>query len=79
MQNGFLVASHQAEFLQAIDSTALSSFGQNYNRIEKLTPFPVDKVALYVLASAMAIPAIPVVLAEMPIGLVLRDLLRALR
>ena len=68
-----------ADFLQAIDSTALSSFGQHYDRIQQLTPFPVDKVALYALAAAIAIPAIPVVLAEMPIGVVLKDLLSALR
>jgi hypothetical protein len=72
-------ARHHAEFLQAIDSTALSSFGQHYKRIEKLTPFPGDKVALYALAAAIAIPAIPVVLAEMPIGVVVKDLLSALR
>ena len=70
---------HQAEFLQALDSMALSSLGQHYKRIEDLTPFPVDKVALYALAAAIAIPALPVVLAEMPIGVVLKDLLSALR
>ena len=72
-------ARHRAEFLQALDSTALSSFGQHYDRIQGLTPFPVDKVALYALAASIAIPAIPVVLAEMPIGVVIKDLLSALR
>jgi len=72
-------ADNQSEFLLSRDSTALHSFGQVYDQIKELKPFPADKEALYTLAAAIAIPALPVVLAEIPIATVLKDLLTALR
>jgi hypothetical protein len=69
----------QTEFLHALDSSVLSSYGVNYNQIEGLKPFPSDRIALYALAVATVIPALPVVLAELPLTVVLKELFGALR
>lgn len=72
-------AGHESEFLQAPESTTLANYGHAYERIESLNVFPADKGALYTLAAAVAIPALPAILAEIPVTVVLRDLLGALR
>jgi hypothetical protein len=72
-------AGHEAEFLQAPESTTLANFGRSYEKIEQLKPFPADTGSLYALAAAVAIPALPVVLAQIPLAVVLMDLLKTLR
>jgi hypothetical protein len=72
-------AGHESEFLQAPESTTLANFGNCYEKIEKLKPFPADKGSLYALAAAVAIPALPVIVAQIPVVVVLTDLLKALR
>jgi hypothetical protein len=72
-------AGHEAEFLQAHESTTLANFGNIYEKIAQLKPFPADTGTLYVLAAAVAIPALPVILAVVPLAVVLRDLFHALR
>jgi hypothetical protein len=70
---------HEAEFLAAPESTTLSNFGNVYEKIKALKPFPADAGSLYMLAAAVAIPALPVVLTQIPVSVVLTDLLKALR
>lgn len=70
---------NEAEFLHAPEISALSDYGQSYERIKQLKPFPADTDSLYALAAAVAIPALPVVLAQIPVAVVLADLLKALR
>jgi hypothetical protein len=72
-------AGHESEFLQAPESSALTDYGSSFDRIEQLQPFLADKGALYTLAASVAIPALPVILAEIPIAVVLQDLFKALR
>jgi hypothetical protein len=72
-------AGHEAEFLQAPESSTLNSFGNVYEKIKALKPFPADAGSLYVLAAAVAIPALPVLLTQIPVSVVLTDLLKALR
>jgi len=72
-------AGHEAEFLQAQESTTLNNYGQAFTRINQLKPFPADLNSLYTLAAAVAIPALPTVLAQIPLVVVLTDLLKALR
>ena len=72
-------AGHEAEFLQAPESSALNNFGLSYERIKQLKPFPADSGSLYALAASVAIPALPVVLAQIPVAVVLADLFKALR
>jgi hypothetical protein len=70
---------HESEFLQAPESSTLNAFGQSYERIAQLKPFPADQGSLYALAAAIAIPALPVILAQIPVKVVLLDLLKALK
>jgi hypothetical protein len=72
-------AGHESEFLQAPESSTLADYGQSYEKIELLNPFPAGKQDLIPLALAIAIPAFPVIIAQIPVTVVLQDLLRALR
>jgi hypothetical protein len=72
-------AGHEAEFLQAPDSSTLTDYASSYEKIEQLQPFLADKGSLYTLAACVAIPALPAIVAEIPIVVVLQDLLKALR
>jgi hypothetical protein len=72
-------AGHETEFLEAPESSTLADYGRAYERIEQLNPFPADKGALYTLAAAVVIPTLPVILAEVPMAVVLSDLLKAMR
>jgi hypothetical protein len=72
-------AGREAEFLQAPESSRFAAYGQSYGKIELLKFFPTDRGALYVLAGAVVIPALPVVLTEIPLAVVLEKLLKALR
>ncbi len=72
-------AGHELEFLDAPESSALYHFSQSYQKIAQLNPFPADVGALYGLAAAVAIPSLPVVLAQIPLAVVLTDLLKTLR
>lgn len=71
--------SRESDFLRAPDASALSDFADSFERIRKLKPFPADLTSLYGLAAAIALPALPVVLAEIPVVVVLTDLFKALR
>jgi hypothetical protein len=57
---------NETEFLQACDSSALADFDLSYERIGQLKPFPADRGALVTLAIAVAAPALPVILTQMP-------------
>jgi hypothetical protein len=70
-------AGHEEEFLTAPDISALADYGASYEKIEEMQPFPIDKGAFLSLAVAVALPLLPVVLAEIPVGVVLKALLEA--
>jgi len=72
-------AGHEAEFLQAPESSRLSSYGQIYEKIGKLKSFPADKGSLYILGFAVVLPLLPAVLTEIPFVIVFKDLLKAVR
>ena len=79
MKNGSCIAlGHEAEFLQAPESTTLANFAKGYQEIAQLKPFPADMGSLYGLAAAVAIPALPAVLAQIPLKIVVLDLLKTL-
>jgi hypothetical protein len=69
---------HEADLISAPEISTLCDYGQAYDRIEKLNPFPTDKGALIALAISMVVPALPVILAEVPITVLLKSLLSAL-
>jgi hypothetical protein len=72
-------AGHETEFLEAPESSTLADYGHAYEKIESMNSFLIDKNSLYTLAAAIVIPALPMILAEIPLAVVLKDLLRALR
>ena len=71
-------AGHEDEFLRATEVNTLSGFGNTYEKIGDLKPFPADLVAVYGLVAAVAVPALFVVLTEIPLAVVLEGLLKAL-
>ena len=80
MKNGSCSRTgHEREFLQAPESTTLANFAKSYQEIAQLKPFPADMGSLYGLAAAVAIPALPVILAQIPLKVVVLDLLKTLR
>ena len=72
-------AGHEAEFLQAPETSRLSAFRETYEKIEQLKPIPIDKGSLYVLAIAVVLPLLPAVLTEIPFVVLIKDLFQALR
>lgn len=70
-------AGHEADFLVAPESNVLTGFGNSYEKIGQLNPFPADMGSLYGLVVAVAVPALFVVLAQIPFATVLRELLKA--
>lgn len=68
-----------SEFPGSSEGRALASFGQSYQRLEKMNPFPADKGALVALALSVVVPMLPLILAVIPIATVLKLLLKALR
>jgi hypothetical protein len=70
---------HESEFLQAIETSTLADFARTYDNIRQLKPFPADRAALIALAIAVAVPALPVVLTQIPLAVVLKGLLAAAR
>jgi hypothetical protein len=63
----------------APEINALTGFGNKYEKIEQLQPFPADIPSLYGLAASVVIPALFVILTEIPFAVVLKDLFKALR
>lgn len=70
---------HDDELIAAPEISTLCDYNSAYQNVENLKPFPVDKEALIGLAIAIAIPALPTILAEIPLKVVLQDLLSALK
>ena len=68
-----------SEFPGSTEGRALASFGQSYQRLEKMNPFPADKGALVALALSVVVPMLPLILSVIPVATVLKLLLKALR
>ena len=70
---------HEEEAIAAPEMSTLCDYNSVYKNVEDMYPIPVDKEALTGLAISVVIPALPVILAEIPIQTVLQDLSSALR
>jgi hypothetical protein len=70
------VAGREVEFFGARNQRSYPSW-QQVRKIEQLQqPFPADLPSLYGLATSVAIPALFVVLAQIPFVVVLLDLIK---
>jgi len=70
---------HEGEFLSAPEISSLADLATSYENVEKMQPFPLEKGSLVALALAVLIPILPTVLAEVPLQVVLKSLLEAVR
>ncbi len=70
---------HEEEFITAPDSSSLIDFASSFENVEDLKPFPFDKGAFIGVLLAIAIPMLPVILAEIPLAEVLKGLMSALK
>ena len=70
---------HEEEAIAAPEMSTLCDYNSAYKNVEDMHPIPVDKEALTGMAVAILIPALPVILAEIPIQTVLHDLLSAVK
>jgi hypothetical protein len=70
---------HEDEALAAPEMSTLCDYNSAYKNVEDMYPIPIDKEALMGLAISIAIPALPVILAEIPIQTVLQDLFSAVK
>jgi hypothetical protein len=69
----------EEEFPTSPEASTLTDYGSSYQNIEHLQSFPYDRGALVALVLAIAIPMLPVILAEIPFAQVLKGLLSAVR
>jgi hypothetical protein len=72
-------SGHEADFLTAPESSTLADYGQSYERLNALRPFPADRGDLIALAASLVVPMLSVILAVVPVAVVLKSLLQALR
>ena len=70
---------HEDEVIAAPEMSTLCDYNAAYKNVEDMHPIPVDKEALMGLAISVLIPALPVILAEIPMQTVLQDLFSTLR
>ncbi len=72
-------AGHEDEFLTAPEISSLTDFATSFENVENMKPFPFDRGAFVALLMAVALPMLPVVLAEIPLAEVLKGLLSAVK
>jgi hypothetical protein len=70
---------HRDEIIAAPEISTLCDYNSAYSNVENMYPIPVDKEALTGLAISIVIPALPVILAAIPLQTFLKDLVSALR
>ena len=71
-KSGFI---NEPEFLTAPESSTLRDYGQSYEKLEQLRPFPADRGALIALAVSLVVPMLPVILSVIPLAVMLNRLL----
>ena len=72
-------AGHESQVLTQMESSTAIDFSSIYDRIRQLAPIPVDRTTLIPLALSIGIPALPAICAEIPVAIVFKELLKALR
>jgi hypothetical protein len=70
---------NEEEIIAAPEMSTLADYNSAYHNVEDMYPIPVDKEALAGLALSIAIPAVPLILAQIPVAVVLKDLFEALK
>jgi hypothetical protein len=71
-------STQKDDFLAAPEVSTMIDYASSYQMLEGLRPFPVSREALIGLSTAIALPLIPVIVAEIPMKTILKGLLNAL-
>jgi hypothetical protein len=71
-------AGRESEVLTDMQSSSVLDYSQMYDRVKQLIPLPVDTITFVPLALSIVTPALPTIVAEIPVTVVLKDLLQAL-
>ncbi len=72
-------ASRESAGLDPGDVINLALFGASYDRIRRMAPVPIDKSTLIGLALSVVVPLFPVLLAEIPLSVLIRALIKAVQ
>jgi len=70
---------HEAELLSAPEISSLSDLASSFQHIEEMKPLPLDKGSLVAVALAVVIPMLPAILVQIPLKVVLKSLLAAMK
>jgi hypothetical protein len=70
---------HEDEVMAAPEISTLCDYNSAFKNVEALKPFPIDKGTLIGLTISVVLPALPTVIAEIPLTEVLKQLLGALK
>jgi len=69
----------ESELLAAPEVSTLTDLAASYQNIEKVKPFLFDKGSVVALALAIVIPLLPAIAAEIPLQVVFKNLLSAMK
>src|SRR5271157_6252711 len=69
----------ELEFLTAPEISSLTDLASSFHNIEEMKPLPLDKGSLVAPFLAVAIPMLPAVLAQIPLKVILKSLLAAMK
>src|SRR5271157_3636229 len=70
---------HELEFLSAPEVSTLTDLATSFQNIEDMKAIPLDKGSLMAPLIAVVIPLLPVVMAQVPLKVVLKSLLEAMK
>jgi hypothetical protein len=69
----------ELEFLAAPEISSLTDLASSFHNIEEMKPLPLDKGSLVAPALAVLIPMLPAILAQIPLKVILKSLLEAMK
>jgi len=72
-------AGRESQLLTEMESSNVIDYSRTYDRVKEMIPLPVDRGTFIPLALSIVIPALPTILAEIPVAVALKDLFKALR
>ncbi len=70
---------HELEFLAAPEISSLTDLAASFQNIEAMKAVPLDKGSLVAPALAVVIPLLPALLAQIPLKVILKSLLEAMK
>ena len=69
----------ELEFLAAPEISSLTDLASSFHNIEEMKPLPLDKGSLVAPVLAVLIPLLPAILAQIPLKVILKSLLAAMK